>query len=124
MYARFQQVARRNNRNAGPVLAALQAFWDSVLFDPLHPEAATGGYDSESDSEETIVITRQRYIDIFARISRILDSAVNVDGAVEEAVDAWAQDTDGQELTFRRSLWFDSIFELADVWTRGVTIAE
>ena len=89
----LQKRARRNNRTAGNVIAALQAFWDSVLYDPECPEIPR-------EAADTATISRSRYIEVFTRIASVLDpSEVNTAVWIQEAAAAWAQDTNGDSLT-------------------------
>ena len=96
---------------------------------------------------ESAILSRDAYLRIYAKIASALQAMTgnvsnrpkgkkgkkgsNVttsNGATEaenafmrEAEEAWLQDTTGELLTFERSQWFDSIFELADIWSRGVS---
>ena len=100
MYTRFHLDARRSNRNKPTVLAALQAFWSSVIYDPAQPHAELHELDQDYDGYQ-VTITRQKYFDIFARISRVLMKG-SAAQAIEEAEAAWEQDTSGDTLIFTR----------------------
>lgn len=99
---------REENRDDPRVRASLQGFWDAVVFDKHVREA---GYDPNADEYDldtsTSIITRSHYIEIYASISRWLQSSIG--SSVDEeharrlAEEAWAQDTTGDELEFDRS---------------------
>lgn len=122
MYMPSQLAARRRTRSDSAVLAALQAFWESVTYDPAHPPDIGRPLDGSENAFS--VITKARYTEVFSRISQVLDPSVTADGAAAEAVAAWMQDTSGDVLTFFHAQWFDSIWELADICTRTCVAAE
>lgn len=104
MYTDFHLAARRHNRDAPTVLAALQGFWSAVIYDPAEPDEP-----GQDDDGYQKTITRERYLDIYGKISRALDKA-SAAQAVEDAETAWEQDTTGDVLIFtrgkHRDLWF------------------
>ena len=133
---------REANRDNPGVLAALQAFWDSAMLD-VHPELAhkpaadgSGGYDESYDayyenSSASAVLTRTEYLHIFVQIAKTLDAQSRPKGKgkasgpsdaelLQLAEAAWSQDTDGETLTFDRGQWYESLFELADIYTTSV----
>ena len=122
MYTPSQLAARRRTRSDSAVLAALQAFWESVTYDPAHPPDVGRPLDGSENAFS--VITKARYTEVFTRISQVLDPSVTADGAAAEAVAAWMQDTSGDVLTFFHAQWFDSIWELADICTWTCAAAE
>ena len=141
--------AREANRDNTTVIASLQAFWDAVvhdrngdgMIDAADFEAAKAGRlpdvpgaEDESDEEEldtsTFVMTREHYIEVYSRISAGLlpppKKGQKVDDAEarRQAEEAWEQDTSGDVLEFERGQFFDSLFELCDLWARGVKAQE
>ena len=127
MYTKEAIKARAENREDSTVIAALQAFWDATVYD-LNGDLVNAL--SESDSEEefdttSFTMTREHYIELYSRISRhlaIVPKGHKFDDADarRQAEEAWEQDTSGNVLEFERDLFFDSLFELADHYSRGI----
>jgi len=127
MYTKEAIKARAENREDSTVIAALQAFWDATVYD-LNGDLVNAL--SESDSEEefdttTFTMTREHYIELYSRISRhlaIVPKGHKFDDAEarRQAEEAWEQDTSGNILEFERDFFFDSLFELADHYSRGI----
>ena len=117
------RVQRKRNQSHPSVVAALANFWECVVFDRDRELPAWDMSVQELSVQavahlESIVITREYYLDIYSRIATVL---LQTDGSRETnsdvkmmqqmAEEAWSQDTGGNTLTFSREQWFQSLFE-------------
>ena len=128
--------AREENREDPMVLAALQSFWDALVhirnngdgkFDVPNLDCGSDRDDDEGMDTSSFIMTRDYYIEVYSRISAgLVEKGVkaNADEARLQAEQAWNQDTGGEVLEFDRADFFDSLFELADHWCRGVEARE
>ena len=98
---------REANRTHPLVVAALQNFWEAVTYESTHAD----------------LITRDEYIDIFSKIGLALlekGETPNPSAAREAAEAAWGVDSEAEGVSSEglgKELWFDTLFELADLWT-------
>ena len=114
------------------VLAELNVWWEAALtgsFAAAKRAALDCSYEDQLDergSTPTTAISKRRYVAIMTKISLALledDEPRDLEDARQQACEAWDEDSRGHH-TLSRMRWLDSIFELADTWTKTVENVE
>ena len=114
------------------VLAELNVWWEAALtgsFAAAKLAALDSSYEDQLDergSTPTTAISKRRYVAIMTKISLALledDEPRDLEDARQQACEAWDEDSRGHH-TLSRMRWLDSIFELADTWTKTVENVE
>ena len=150
LYARRVMAQRAENRDEDGVLAVLDAFWEAALIedndvDPLEQSDDVGSKRAEVlGDDEQQMLSRETYHKLYQRISTALrekGEAASAEAARQEAELAWQQDLEPQPAAWRsvidwgelgasaqhalvRDAWEDSLFELADIMTAGISPKE
>jgi hypothetical protein len=91
-------------RRSDPVQEVLDAFWNAEI---------KGGHCK--DSGMLYLLSRSGYDALYLRIHRALIDDFDQDDAAETIAEDWEKDSKG-ELELSREAFYDSLFELADMW--------
>ena len=110
------------------VLDALHRWWDCMLkskvvtWNTVHSTTPRITGSAGTEVREA-TLGKRVYLDLQARFYQALVGRANSTEAQIEAEEAWKRDCpDGTELSRRQ--FQDSLFEMADIWSRGVDPAE
>ena len=108
---------RRKLRWAAPVTEALDSFWQLLESSGFTATCA------DDDSTSFEAVTKAGYEQIYLRAYKLLIDTWDPDEAASTIDEDWIADVRGRSGLPRPAL-ADSLFELADTWTEGISVAE
>ena len=117
--------ARESLSRAPAVIEALEAFWNVevtmnfVWSQPIED----GGRAKAAERVAKKLVTREGFDALYLRVYKVLLEAWDEADARESIADDWATDTQGTP-GLSREAFEVSLFELSDVWTKGIDAQE
>lgn len=109
--------ARHALRSEPQVVEVLEAFWNVEL------KNAALGHTVDSADHGAVLVSRAGFFALYERAYRVLLEEWDPSDAAESIAEDWAHDAGGAP-GLRREAFEDSLFELADVWTEGLSALE
>ncbi len=104
---------RQRLRYDGDVLGVLQQFW----------EAAQNSLKSDGEDVPPDELHREGYARLMRRVYRLLIEDYEEEDVESSIAEDWAKDARGEQV-LTRVRFCDAVFEIADMWTSGVSSAE